>query len=245
MKNKIVFGILLFIALSITVASASASMFPMVVYGDVVLNGKSTVGRPVTLTDLNTNYQWKTYTGWSGKYSVTLNNVKDNTGTPIAEGHQIQIDVCDYNLDKDCRKVITASTTPQEVSWKIDVGEESIPDVVCPECNCPTCEECQESDDGIIAGASLWEIIASVLAGLGALGTAGYFVRRKEAISKGVGIKMYQGRDGTQKVYHKHPGIRGYHDPLTRHREENERHLKGQLMPKYEKDENGVWNYAE
>ena len=48
---------------------------------------------------------------------------------------------------------------------------------------------------------------------------------------------------GEEKALHKHPGIVGYHDPATRHRDEMERHPKGQLFPHYEKNSDGKWEY--
>ncbi len=106
--------------------------------------------------------------------------------------------------------------------------------VVCPE---PvTCPEPK--------GSTLAEIISTILVGLGGLGIGGYYIKRKEALSKGIGIKIYTKRDGTEGVYHKHPGITGYHDPNTSHRDVRERHPKGELTPKYEKNLEGNWEYV-
>ncbi len=82
--------------------------------------------------------------------------------------------------------------------------------------------------------------IATFLAGLG---IGGIYIKRKEALSKGVGIKIYTKRDGSESVIHKHPGIKGYHDPKTSHRVSYEKHPSGELTPKYVKDEQGVWRY--
>ena len=108
----------------------------------------------------------------------------------------------------------------------------------CQDCKlCPEEEVCPTIPVG---GNSIWDAIATLMIGLA---VGGYFIKRKEALSKGVGIKMYQKRDGSEGVYHKHPGIRGYHDPNTNHQDEKERHPKGELTPKYGKDADGKWVY--
>ena len=108
--------------------------------------------------------------------------------------------------------------------------------------NCPPCIEsvCPETE-----GSGVWIIISSILAGLGGLGIGGYFIKRKEALSKGVGIKIYTRRNGAEGVYHKHPGIKGYHDPDISHRDKKERHPKGELTPKYNQEDSGDWVYEE
>ena len=56
--------------------------------------------------------------------------------------------------------------------------------------------------------------------------------------------KIYTNRNGERTRQHRHPGIRGYHEPLTSHRVAKERHPKGQLDPEYEKDASGEWAYV-
>ena len=125
--------------------------------------------------------------------------------------------------------------------------EEECVDVVCPICPSPSeCPECQPCDPSTIIktetniGAIIIAIIGSLLVG----GAGGIFFTRNKALGKQGGIKVYQGRDGTEKTLHKHPGIKGYHDPGTEHRVKKERHPKGQLFPKYEKDSLGEWVYV-
>ena len=55
-----------------------------------------------------------------------------------------------------------------------------------------------------------------------------------ELIPNGDGIKIYKSRDGKQVVVlHKHPGIRGYHNPSTRHKDPNERHDPDNIAPDF------------
>ena len=241
MKNKTLFAILLVIAISITATSALAQeMFPMVVYGEVDINNAIANGRPVEITDINLNHMWTIYTHQDGKFSATLNNYKDDIGRYITSGHTIQIDVCNYKLDSSCRKTVQASTTPTEINFDIDVTDDAIPEIKCPLCVCDICEDCPEDEDGL----DWMTALIGTLIGLGVGGTSTYFLKKKEAINSGNGLKFYKKRDGTTAIYHKHPGTTGYHDPNVRHQDEDERHLKGELNPQYEK-EDGEWYYVE
>lgn len=115
-------------------------------------------------------------------------------------------------------------------------------DTTCPEVTEPTCEEpvCPPISSGTTPGEYIILIIGLALAG-----TAGAYWTRNKALSKGVGIKTYLKRDGTTAVLHKHPGTTGYHDPNRSHTPEKEKHEKGQLFPKYQKDASGEWMYVE
>ena len=120
-------------------------------------------------------------------------------------------------------------------------------DCICPGQECPACPECKETscdvpeeDRGVF-----WLVVTGLLAGAGGLGIGGYFIKKKEALGIGLGVKIYTKRDGTEGVLHKHPGIRGYHNPNTSHRDVRERHLKGETDPTYKKDSEGVWRYVE
>jgi hypothetical protein len=101
------------------------------------------------------------------------------------------------------------------------------PDIpVCPECPdvvCPAAEECPEE------GA---DIVGTLFAGIiGLAGGLAVFVKLfNNKIFTGVrtGMKVYRGLDGNIKVYHKHPGTRGYHNPETSHRG-SEAHPKGMI----------------
>jgi len=130
-------------------------------------------------------------------------------------------------------------------------------DVECQDIVCPTNPECPPTDcqdqecpdcpiivpEGMEGGERLIWLISLVLA-VGAGVGGGIYFTRNQTMGKNGGLKTYQGRDGTVKVHHKHPGILGYHDPITSHRVVKERHEKGQLMPHYEKDEEDEWKYV-
>ena len=136
------------------------------------------------------------------------------------------------------------STSTSTSCPKANVCAECKPEIVqnvCPKpVVCPEEKVCDttDSEDG-----SLWGYIAGLLAAL-AGGFGGFFVKKKEAMGKRIGVKIYTKQDGSEGVYHKHPGIKGYHSPNTIHRDSNERHPKGELTPKYTKDETGIWNYG-
>ena len=49
-------------------------------------------------------------------------------------------------------------------------------------------------------------------------------------IPKGWGVQIYKGTDGTVKVLHKHPGLTGYHDADTVHKNASIRHPKGKVF---------------
>ncbi len=107
--------------------------------------------------------------------------------------------------------------------------------VTCPEetvCDEPVCPE--QDDNGILA--YLTGLIGIIAGGVGT-----YYFKRKDAkFPNGTFVKF-----GGVGPKHLHRGIKGYHDPDTSHREAHEKHPKGELDPKYEKDENGVYRYVE
>lgn len=158
---------------------------------------------------------------------------------------------CSYSSVK-CERLYPCgagpATCPDAVYTKANCNNlyppEGCDSIVCPEEE--VCAECKEGTSvcPVIpsGGNSWWDAIATLIVGLG---IGGYFIRKKEAMSKGVGVKIYTKRDGTEGMYHKHPGIKGYHEPMTVHRDEKERHPKGELTPLYEKNEKGVYCYKE
>jgi len=50
-------------------------------------------------------------------------------------------------------------------------------------------------------------------------------------IKDGWGVRLYKSRDGTKiQVFHKHPGIRNYHDTETAHKDSRYKHGKGVIF---------------
>lgn len=137
-------------------------------------------------------------------------------------------------VDKECTTEDTVTYTEQPVCEdKVCSSSETI--VTCPEEK--VCEPTSDEDTDLLES-----IIKFMLGGL--LGATGiYFFKKKEALLNGVGIKMYTSRTGVVKLFHKHPGILGYHDPKTLHRELHEKHKKGEINPSYKKDDNGIYCY--
>lgn len=272
MNKKIIFGTL--IALLLSLSLVSAGLVPMQVYGFAEFNGVKYANQKITLHSNVYNYDWVTYTNDNGQFQFVLNNLRTDTLAEITSGQSMYIDICAYDVNSACRIVYIASENPIDITKDItgstasdltssdatvvgdtttDTTDTVVPDVtttcgdltcgsttcpvgaVCPAVEDPVCPE-PEKDNGI------WYAIGSALAGLG---LGGYFINKKTAMGKGVGLKLYTKNDGTEGVFHKHPGIVGYHEPKTNHRDKNDRHPSGQLAPKYEKNEKGVWVYKE
>jgi hypothetical protein len=53
-------------------------------------------------------------------------------------------------------------------------------------------------------------------------------------------VKVFK-KNGVNTLYHSHPYATTYHDPNTIHK--SEPHKKGELLPVYEKDETGTYQY--
>ena len=156
-------------------------------------------------------------------------------------------DDVDEEEDTTTDDVIDDDTTDTTTDDDVIVIDDDVKDIVtCPDCpSIVTCEPCDPAVDDDCPeippsgdGFGVWEAIVGALVGLG---IGGYFIKKKEAMSKGVGIKIYTKRDGTEGVYHKHPMVRGYHPPTASHRVKEERHLSGELTPKYIKGGDGKW----
>uniref|UniRef100_A0A6M3JZ15 Uncharacterized protein n=1 Tax=viral metagenome TaxID=1070528 RepID=A0A6M3JZ15_9ZZZZ len=119
----------------------------------------------------------------------------------------------------------------------------------CPICVCPTCDECvvceecpETTDDNneLIIGA-----IALILGSAGGAGIMFKYGNNKMFTGKNTGVKFYRGQDGTLKIFHKHPGTVGYHNPEISHRKP-ETHPKGMVDVgnKYQKNEQGEWEFV-
>lgn len=113
---------------------------------------------------------------------------------------------------------------------KICTSEECT-SVVCPACNVGECpiNECDSGVFGVV-----WAIILSIIGSGGAV----YVSLDKFGKNK---VKLVR-VDGNQVVFHKHPLISGYHNPNVVHKENA--HIKGEIVPKYEKNDSGEWEYV-
>ena len=113
------------------------------------------------------------------------------------------------------------------------------PPTTCPTQTCPTCQECQDCPT---PEGGLGDYLIGLI-GLALGGGLGIYFTKNKILGKNGGLKIYNNRAGVQVTYHKHPGILGYHDPKTQHRDINDRHPVGQMLPHYEKNEQGVYVY--
>ncbi len=145
------------------------------------------------------------------------------------------IPVIEVGVPEGCpkEKICTACKTcieQEECEPTIEyVGKDCPPEKVCSEGTVP------EGNTGAIIIAA----ISALLIG----GASGIYFTRNKVLGVSGGLKIYKGRDGEEVTLHKHPGIRSYHDPATSHREDHERHPKGQLFPHYVKEESGRYVY--
>lgn len=270
-RAKQLFSLFVFLLLVSSISAVAGFPVPMVVYGTVNIEGENYAGQIVTIKSNNLDYEWSIKTNENGMYQFDLNNLRDSTGGSIGSNEVLEIRACSASLDSRCKKEFTASTDPQVIGFIIGKdsasdgshavsdkdkdndgggsgGSDCNPIIIscsdqyqCP--TCTTCETCEEVKDCEEDGYGLEAIIGAIALLVGG-GIGGIFIKRNEALSKGVGVKLYTQRDGGHAVLHKHPGIKGYHEPVIRHRSVGDRHPKGELTPAYVKNEKGVWTYT-
>lgn len=125
--------------------------------------------------------------------------------------------------------------------------EEECVATVCPtykEPVCPVQKVCEETTCPGTSNNLAAIIITGILGLAGGLGIFFKLFNNKIFLSSNTGLKTYRGRDGTLKIYHKHPGTTGYHNPQTSHRAP-EKHPRGMIDVKdgYVKNAKGLWEY--
>ena len=125
--------------------------------------------------------------------------------------------------------------------------EEECKETVWDTTPCETCEltPCEEKTCPPVTGDLAGRIITGILSLAGGIGIFFKIFNNKILLSGNTGLKTYRGRDGTLKIYHKHPGTRGYHNPETSHRDP-EKHPRGMIDVKdgYQKNSSGEWEYV-
>ena len=158
---------------------------------------------------------------------------EDRPEVTIAFGKDIPVEAVDDVIECKTTTCKNCTLTCPEEKECVPVTKTVYVDKECPEeKTCPTPE-----------GDNLGTVIISVIASLVIGGAGGiYFTRNKVMGTRG-GLKIYRNNNGEDVTQHRHPGILGYHDPIVSHREDHERHPKGQLFPHYEKDDDGVYIY--
>ena len=254
---------------------ASAMNMPHPVYGKLTNGADALSNVQIKYENFNTKTIHYLVTNSNGFYQFELANVdasyRDgdnikitvifcssnaacNKQTQISGGgNELSFDVTSVSesivyVCLDGNEVKDLNDCPKDEVDEPDVicGDITCPDVKCDTVTCPSVEEkdcpfAPESDDGVGVGAFIISLISTFLIGSG----AGIYFTKNKALGKNGGLKIYRNRLGVEILQHKHPGITGYHDPKTVHRDLNDRHPKGQLYPSYEKDEKGVWVYKE
>lgn len=104
------------------IVAVNAIDFPMVTYGFVEFDGVKYANQKVKIHSDYLNYDWEVHTNINGQYTITFNNLRDNLGNKVRDGDKVKVDACPFEVNPDCRKEVTVSTEPKEVSWGIDDG---------------------------------------------------------------------------------------------------------------------------
>ena len=121
-KNKQKIGLLLTFLFLLSIASVTAIQFPMVTYGLVEFDGVTYANQKVTAYNARLNSEWVTYTNGQGQYQFIWNNLKDSTLNGLIAGDKVDIVACPVEINADCKKTVTVSTIPGDLSWGIDDG---------------------------------------------------------------------------------------------------------------------------
>lgn len=235
------------VSMTTTTSAGADYLFDWSNSGDIYINGDDfkveVMGCSMTSSDC---VQTLTYTGQPELFTTfDLSNVvlscpscpSASCGGGGGGGVYVSESLCQQKYPCESSKVCAACAQETECPI-IECPVIDCPTQDCPpEKDCPPVEECpppETDDNGVIVNA-----IVALLSGLAAV----YFTRNK-ILGVRSGIKKYTNLKGEQVIYHRHPGIRGYHDPITVHKEAHERHPKGQIDPHYEKGIDGIYRYV-
>lgn len=161
------------------------------------------------------------------------------------------------NFDIDVASVSTSivykCSDGSEVSDLDDCPEVIVDDpITCGDCVCTStqCEDvvCEEPEpctpeacDDICSDEEYsfpWlEAMISIIGAAGIASGVTYYVRKDYNTVKGVTVKTRLDLNGNEVVTHHHRGLRTFHDPKVSHtREPWEKHPRGCLYPKYERN---------
>jgi len=249
----------------LAISTVTAMSTPMPVSVKITNEGVLS-GYEITQRNTRTGEIIKTVTDGSGfaLYDWSNSEFKWFPGDTI----EIQVTSCkDY---PSCTQDVKIDSQGSPIYVQIDLTSEVPPEcpdcptcpdpVVCPEPTiCPEPEVCPADTtpyaecDSCCAEpecppATTEALIYMLVTGiLGAAGGAAVFTRvfnNRMFTGMRTGMKVYRGLDGEIKVFHKHPGTKGYHDPNTVHRGK-EAHPKGMIdvADKYKKVD-GQWVYG-
>lgn len=256
--KKLFFPLFLVFLLAMSSIGVNA-LLPVIVYGEVRFEGEPYVSQLVTITDLDLGASLEARTNGNGVYQFDLANLKDSIGRGVDPGDRIQVSVCPVELNEDCRQTVILPNNPLKLDF--DIGDAGLadgtakdeyvpppPPVVEADCTeeavlvegllverdtlqtkLDSCEEAR-TDSGWALGLILG------IVGIGVGSGATYWIKKDQSVVKGVGLKQIFDKDGKRKIYHRHHGIRAYHDPYTQHRDVWERHKRGELTPEYVKN---------
>lgn len=113
----------------------------------------------------------------------------------------------------------------------------------CTPVDCTPTDECPEVPEGLTGGQII--IFITSLLGIGGIGIFAGKQLTRDQISKirNVTYRVRVERDGDIVEEHRHAGIRSFHGINVSHRDEHERHPRGERYPHFEKDDAGIYKY--
>lgn len=224
--------------------------YPMPIAGKVINEGDLS-GIKVIVTNHNTGESHAIYTDTAGHFLIEWANTlqKAEIGDRFTiESNGVSVDAvfqgAPIEVTLDLRgKVCPKCPECPEDTTPYAQCDSCCPEVVCPEpepCpECPSCPECPEIPECPVCPecpVQDWNWILFVIGAVAGAGIGIYSTRNRIIGKKRTGIKIYTKTDGTVATLHKHPGIRGYHNPNTIHKNTLIRHKRGELFPIYKKD---------
>jgi len=263
MNYKILFGIIA--SLLLTLSTVTALTMPHPVYGVIKDGDTPLAGVQIQYNNYNTGNEFLTVTTSNGFYQFELANVdpeyRNGDSVRIALVSCIGAADCsvsetlsgganriDFNVADVIDQITYICSDGSQVADLDDCPTTDIDLPICEDCICTPgecedivpcevcleCEECPEDDDAKFPWLIL---ICSIIGSAGAATGVTYYVRKDYNSVKGVTVKTRLDRNGNEVITHYHRGLRNYHDPKVSHNRESwERHPKGCLYPKYERN---------
>ena len=271
MKTKFAFAVMVVFLLSLTSVNA---LSPMPISGNVIGDG-NVAGYTIVAKDLDlVRYNTRTViTNGAGEFLFDFGDIA-NQGHRFEISIQectlsecvkqfvyqsptyLRFDLTDLDVCAPCPSVPSCPSTDCPIDTT-PYNAETCKDVVeCPALECPDdltpydAESCKDvvicpSPEPIQGVDPIFIAIASILGIAGGAGVWAKYANNKIFTGLRTGMKTYRGNDGTIKIFHKHPGTRGYHNPNTLHRAP-ETHPKGMVdVANRYQNIDGKWNYVE
>lgn len=249
---------LFFLLLGMTVASAQIP-FPMVLSGEVIVDGERLPYQQIEIENIDLDHTWYVTADDNGIFVVDMSSLRTDQGQTTTPGQDLRVRACPRSIT-GCEQTVSfnAGYAPIELDLDIQsdkdtVANPNVPVIVIDDepdepHECPAVPVSDEPVEDTDDDTGFANVLIPLATGAGALILGDLLGRKRtQGVMKGLYPKVYV-RTGTVKgqpaLLHMHPGIQGYHDPATRHRDKDDRHDKNELNPLYEKDERGKYVYV-